>query len=83
MIMQISSTTYLTICALLRDALLVPSDATPMLEKAASELAHVPLQALPPALQQDKKKIAALQQAGFANIHCSMSQMAARPVARP
>ncbi len=81
MTMQISSTTYLTICALLRDALLVPSDATPMLEKAASELAHVPLHALPAALQKDKKKIAALQQAGFA--HSSMSQMAARPVARP
>lgn len=82
MTMQISSTTYLTICALLRDALLVPSDATPMLEKAASELEHMPLQSLPTALQQDKKKLATLQQAGFAN-YGSMSQMTARPVARP
>lgn len=82
MTMQISSTTYLTICALLRDALLVPSDATPMLEKAVSELADMPVQSLPEALQQDKKKLAALQQAGFAN-YSSMSQMTARPVARP
>lgn len=82
MTMQISSNTYLTICALLRDALLVPSDATPMLEKAAAELAGVPVQALPAGLQQDKKRLAALQQAGFAKTQ-SVSQMTARPVARP
>ncbi len=82
MSLQLTSTTYMTLCALLRDALLVPSDATPVLTKAAQELAHIPLQALPADLRSDKKRVAALQQAGFAAPK-SMGQMAARPVTCP
>jgi hypothetical protein len=87
MTIQLSSNTYMTLCALLRDALLIPSDASSVLNQAAQELAQIPHHALPADLRQDSKKINALQQAGFAqqNLNAqpfsSMSKMTLRPVA--
>lgn len=87
MTMPFSSTTYMTLCGLLRDAMLVPSDAAPVLAQAAQELAAVPVQDLPPELRQDARKLAALQQAGFSNVRqktgASMGKVTARPVSRP
>lgn len=65
MTMRLTSSTYMTLCALLRDAMLVPSDASPVLEQAAHELASVRAEDLPADLVADSKKLAALQQAGF------------------
>ncbi len=77
----------MTLCGLLRDAMLVPSDAAPVLARAAQELAAVPVQDLPAELRQDARKLAALQQAGFSNVRqktgTSMSKVTARPVSRP
>lgn len=87
MTMPFSSTTYMTLCGLLRDAMLVPSDAAPVLAQAAQELAAVPVQDLPQELRQDARKLAALQQAGFSNVRqktgASMGKVTARPVSRP
>jgi len=82
--MELSTTTYTTLYGLLRDALLVKSDATPLLTKAADELAQLSVNGLPIALQQDSTKLEALQQAGFAcgqDEDDSVCQVAARPVA--
>ncbi len=40
MLVEISPPVYLALCALVQDALQQPSDATPLLQRAAKELAQ-------------------------------------------
>ncbi len=61
---QISTTSYLTLCALVRDAMQVESDASPILARVATELSLSPA-GLPPELLSDNRMVAALQDAGF------------------
>jgi hypothetical protein len=56
---------FLALCGLVKDALIVPSDATPVLQKAALELAAAfqDLSDVPEALEQHSKTISALADA--------------------
>lgn len=60
--LEISPASYMTLCALVSEALQTESDATPVLERVAAELAQA---ALPAELANDASKRAALEQAGF------------------
>ena len=64
MMLQISTASYLTLCALLHDAMQVESDAGPVLARVASELS-LAAAGLPADLRSDVQKMAALEQAGF------------------
>lgn len=63
--LKISTTTYLTLCALVRDALQVDSDAAPLLRRAAAELAAAMANQIPDDLIDSPEKLEALQRAGF------------------
>lgn len=62
--MKISANSYMTLCALVSDAMQVPSDASPMLAQVASELALTDNR-MPTDLRNDPRKMAALRQGGF------------------
>ncbi len=55
-------TVFLTLCGLVKDALIVQSDATPVLQKAAAELAaaYQDLSEVPEVLEQHSETIATL-----------------------
>lgn len=62
--LQLSAKSYITLCALVSDAMQVPSDASPILAQVASELALTDNR-LPTDLRNNPKKMAALRQSGF------------------
>ena len=55
-------TVFLALCGLVKDALIEPSDATPVLKKAAAELAAAfqDLQDVPESLEQHSETISSL-----------------------
>ncbi|MEJ0063870.1 MAG: hypothetical protein WDO70_11960 [Alphaproteobacteria bacterium] len=63
--LNVSTGTYLTLCALVRDAMQVESDASPMLARVARELSLASHDVLPSELKKDTRKVAALAEAGF------------------
>lgn len=65
MIVELSPPVYLALCGLVQDALHHPSDATPLLQKAAKELVGATAgEEIPDDLEANH--IEALQRAGFA-----------------
>lgn len=66
MLVELSPQVYLTLCALVRDNLEVESDATPLLEKAASELMGATAGGMIPSeLAEDPDHLSALRRGGF------------------
>lgn len=66
MLVELSPQSYLTLCALVRDALEVESDASPLLRKAASELMGATAGGMIPSeLAEDPNHLTALRRAGF------------------
>jgi hypothetical protein len=59
---EMSPTVFLALCGLVKDALIVPSDATPVLQKAAAELtaAFQDLTEIPETLEQHSETISTL-----------------------
>ncbi|MCL2505944.1 MAG: hypothetical protein FWE93_06920 [Alphaproteobacteria bacterium] len=67
MLVELTPTTYLTLCGLVRDALLVESDAAPLLKLAEKELAGlVSSDLLPSELLEQPEHIENLRRAGIA-----------------
>jgi hypothetical protein len=65
MMVEMSPATYMTLCALVRDALEVDSDAAPLLKRVADELALAGMDNLPEEITSDPRKMEALERAGF------------------
>ncbi len=65
MMVQISPTAYITLCALIRDAMQVDNDATPVLKRVADELALGTLDKLPEEITSNPRMVEALVNAGF------------------
>jgi hypothetical protein len=64
---ELSPVAYLALCGLVRDALLNESDAAPLLEKVAKELASVTAGGMIPSdLLENPERLEALRRAGFA-----------------
>jgi len=64
---ELSPVAYLALCGLVRDALINDSDAAPLLEKVAKELANVTAGGMIPSeLAEQPGRIEALRRAGFA-----------------
>ena len=67
MLVEISPATYLALCGLVRDALQHPSDATPLLTRAAQELSNVTAGGMIPSeLLEQPSHMEHLRSAGFA-----------------
>lgn len=66
MIIELSSPVYLALCGLVQDALQHPSDATPLLNKAAQELASAMNGGMIPAELLEPSKFDALRRLGTA-----------------
>ena len=66
MLVELSPVTYLALCGLVRDALINPNDATPLLNKAAQELASATAGGMIPSeLAEQPERLEALRRAGF------------------
>lgn len=66
MLVELSPQAYLTLCALVRDALDVESDATPLLQKVANELMGATAGGMIPSeLAEDPEHLTALRRGGF------------------
>ena len=66
MLVELSPQSYLTLCALVRDALDVDSDAAPLLQKAAAELMGATAGGMIPSeLAEDPDHLDALRRGGF------------------
>ncbi|MDD5587211.1 MAG: hypothetical protein PHY92_09730 [Alphaproteobacteria bacterium] len=66
MLVELSPQAYLTLCALVRDALEVPSDAEPMLQRAANELMGATAGGMIPSeLAEEPERLTALRRGGF------------------
>jgi hypothetical protein len=66
-LVEVSPATYLALCGLVSDALQEPSDATPILVRAAKELGGVAAGGLIPSeLAEQPEYLESLRQAGFA-----------------
>ncbi len=66
MLVELSPVTYLALCGLVRDALLNTSDATPLLNRVASELASATAGGMIPSeLVEQPERLEALRRAGF------------------
>ncbi len=66
MLVELSPVTYLALCGLVRDALLNPSDATPLLNRVANELGSATAGGMIPSeLVENPEKLDALRRAGF------------------
>jgi hypothetical protein len=64
---ELSPAAYLALCALVRDSLINESDASPLLEKVAQELANVTAGGMIPSeLLEQPERLEALRRAGFA-----------------
>ncbi len=67
MLVELSPVTYLALCGLVRDALMNPTDATPLLNKVAKELADATAGGMIPSeLAEQPERLAALRRGGFA-----------------
>ncbi len=67
MLVEVSPATYLALCGLVKDALQQPSDATPILVRAAQELGGAMAgNMIPEELQEQPEKVENLRRAGFA-----------------
>ncbi|MBI1273176.1 MAG: hypothetical protein GC131_03710 [Alphaproteobacteria bacterium] len=55
----------MTLCALVRDAMQVETDALPLLQRVADELALAGMDNLPEEIAADPRKMEALASAGF------------------
>lgn len=66
MLVELSPVTYLALCGLVRDALMNPTDATPLLTKVAKELADATAGGLIPSeLAEQPERLEALRRSGF------------------
>ena len=66
-LVELSPTTYLTLCGLVSDALQHPSDATPLLVRAGKELSNATAGGMIPSeLVEQPEYIENLRRAGFA-----------------
>lgn len=66
MLVELSPAAYLALCALVRDALINPNDATPLLNKVAQELASATAGGMIPSeLAEQPARLEALRRAGF------------------
>ena len=66
MLVELSPSTYLALCGLVRDALLGPSDATPLLNKVVLELAGATANGIIPSeLAENPDHLESLRRAGF------------------
>ncbi len=67
MLVEVSPATYLALCGLVSDALQHPSDATPILLRAAKELGGVTAAGMIPSeLLEQPEHLENLRRAGFA-----------------
>ena len=67
MLVEVSPTTYLALCGLVSDALQQPSDATPILVRAAKELGGATAGGMIPSeLVEQPERLENLRRAGFA-----------------
>ena len=67
MILDVSPSTYIALCGLVSDALQEPSDATPILARAAKELGGVTASGMIPSeLLEQPEHMENLRQAGYA-----------------
>jgi hypothetical protein len=65
-LVELSPQAYLTLCALVRDALEFPSDAEPVLQRAANELMGATAGGMIPSeLAEDPEHLSALRRGGF------------------
>ncbi len=68
MLVELSPTTYLALCGLVQDALMYPSDATPLLTRAASELRNPTAGGMIPSeLTEQPEHLEALRRSGMAS----------------
>lgn len=68
MLVELSPTVYLALCGLVQDALLHPSDATPLLARAAKELKGVTAGGMIPSeLTEQPEHLESLRRAGMAS----------------
>lgn len=66
MLVELSPTAYLALCGLVRDALEVESDASPLLNRVAGELMGVTAGGMIDSeLLEDPRHVAALRRGGF------------------
>ncbi len=66
MLVDLSPAAYLALCGLVRDALLSPSDASPLLNKVAQELSSAVAGGMIPAeLVEQPERLESLRRAGF------------------
>ncbi|MDD4617425.1 MAG: hypothetical protein PHW76_10060 [Alphaproteobacteria bacterium] len=67
MLVELSPTTYLTLCGLVSDALQVKSDAAPLLRRAERELSGVTAgDMIPSELVEQPERLESLRRAGYA-----------------
>ncbi len=67
MLVELSPAAYLALCALVRDALMNESDATPLLNRVANELAGATAGGMIPSeLVEQPETLEALRRGGFA-----------------
>ena len=65
-LVELSPVTYLALCGLVRDALMNPTDATPLLNKVAQELASATAGGMIPSeLAEQPERLENLRRAGF------------------
>ena len=66
MLVELSPVAYLALCGLVRDALVNPSDATPLLNRVAQERATATAGGMIPSeLAENPARLDALRRAGF------------------
>ncbi|MDX2028956.1 MAG: hypothetical protein SFW62_10055 [Alphaproteobacteria bacterium] len=66
-VVELSPIAYMALCGLVQDALQHPSDATPLLNRVAQELANATANGmLPSDLLEQPERIEALRRAGMA-----------------
>jgi hypothetical protein len=65
-IVELSPVAYLALCGLVRDALQHPSDASPLLDRVAKELANATAGGvIPDELAEEPARVEALRRGGF------------------
>ena len=65
-LVELSPVAYLALCGLVRDALMSPTDATPLLNKVAKELASATAGGMIPSeLVEQPERLEALRRGGF------------------
>ena len=68
MLVELSPVTYLALCGLVQDALLHPSDATPLLQRTLNELQSATAGGMIPSeLAEQPQHLESLRRAGIAS----------------